>query len=42
MSAKNVEMLRAAHESWNRRDFQGIVVMLRRALSIPIMPGVLT
>ena len=25
MSAKNVEMLRAAHESWNRRDFQGIV-----------------
>ncbi len=25
MSAKNVETLRAAHESWNRRDFQGIV-----------------
>ena len=25
MSAKNVETLRAAHESWNGRDFQGIV-----------------
>jgi len=25
MSAKNVETLRAAHESWNKRDFQGIV-----------------
>ena len=25
MSAKNVETLRAAHESWNRRDFQNIV-----------------
>ncbi len=25
MSAKNVETLRAAHESWNRRDFPGIV-----------------
>jgi steroid delta-isomerase-like uncharacterized protein len=25
MSAKNVETLRAAHESWNRRDFQGLV-----------------
>lgn len=24
MASKNVETLRAAHESWNRRDFQGI------------------
>jgi len=25
MASKNVETLRAAHESWNRSDFQGIV-----------------
>jgi steroid delta-isomerase-like uncharacterized protein len=25
MSAKNVKMLRAAHESWNKRDFAGII-----------------
>jgi steroid delta-isomerase-like uncharacterized protein len=25
MSAKNVERIRAAHESWNRRDFQGVI-----------------
>ena len=25
MASKNVETLRAAHESWNRRDFQGVV-----------------
>jgi steroid delta-isomerase-like uncharacterized protein len=25
MSTKNVENLRAAHESWNRRDFQGVI-----------------
>ncbi len=25
MASKNVETLRAAHESWNKRDFQGIV-----------------
>jgi predicted ester cyclase len=25
MSAKNVETLRAAHESWNNRDFQGLI-----------------
>jgi len=25
MSSKNVETVRAAHESWNRRDFQGVV-----------------
>ena len=25
MASKNVEMLRAAHESWNRRDFDGVV-----------------
>ena len=24
MSSKNVEKVRAAHESWNRRDFQGV------------------
>ena len=42
MSAKNVEMLRAAHESWNRRDFQGVVRNAAENLSIPIMPGVLT
>ena len=25
MDSKNVETVRAAHESWNRRDFQGVV-----------------
>jgi nuclear transport factor 2 (NTF2) superfamily protein len=25
MSSKNVKTLRAAHESWNRRDFQGVI-----------------
>jgi ketosteroid isomerase-like protein len=25
MSAKNVKTLRAAHESWNKRDFAGVV-----------------
>ena len=25
MSTKNVESLSAAHESWNRRDFQGVI-----------------
>ena len=25
MSAKNVKMLRAAHESWNKRDFPGVI-----------------
>ena len=25
MASKNVEMLRAAHESWNKRDFPGVV-----------------
>jgi steroid delta-isomerase-like uncharacterized protein len=25
MSSKNVETVRAAHESWNRRDFDGVV-----------------
>jgi steroid delta-isomerase-like uncharacterized protein len=25
MASKNVENLRAAHESWNRRDFDGLV-----------------
>jgi steroid delta-isomerase-like uncharacterized protein len=25
MSSKNVETMRAAHESWNRRDFEGCV-----------------
>ena len=25
MASNNVETLRAAHESWNRRDFQGVV-----------------
>jgi ketosteroid isomerase-like protein len=25
MSAKNVKTLRAAHESWNKRDFAGII-----------------
>jgi C-1 hydroxylase len=25
MASKNVESVRAAHESWNRRDFDGIV-----------------
>ena len=25
MASKNVETLRAAHDSWNRRNFQGIV-----------------
>ena len=25
MASKNVETLRAAHESWNRRDFDGLL-----------------
>jgi steroid delta-isomerase-like uncharacterized protein len=25
MSAKNLKMLRAAHESWNKRDFAGVI-----------------
>ena len=25
MASKNVEMLRSAHESWNKRDFAGVV-----------------
>ncbi len=25
MASENVETLRAAHESWNRRDFAGVV-----------------
>ncbi len=25
MASKNVETLRAAHESWNRRDFPAVV-----------------
>src|SRR5712691_2530808 len=25
MASKNVETLRAAHESWNRRDFQSVI-----------------
>jgi hypothetical protein len=25
MSAKNVKALRAAHESWNKRDFTGVI-----------------
>src|SRR6202165_6118219 len=25
MASKNVETLRAAHESWNKRDFPGVV-----------------
>lgn len=25
MSSKNVKTLQAAHESWNRRDFQGVI-----------------
>ena len=25
MPSKNVETLQTAHESWNRRDFQGVI-----------------
>ncbi len=25
MASKNVEKIRTAHESWNRRDFQGVI-----------------
>jgi steroid delta-isomerase-like uncharacterized protein len=32
MASKNVETLRTAHESWNRRDFQGIVRNAAEAL----------
>ena len=28
MASKNVETLRAAHESWNRRDFDGVVLSI--------------
>ena len=29
MASKNVETLRAAHESWNKRDFAGVVTLAR-------------
>jgi len=28
MAAKNVGTLRAAHESWNKRDFAGVVKLV--------------
>lgn len=33
MSAKNVKMLRTAHESWNKRDFAGVVGNVAEGLS---------
>jgi steroid delta-isomerase-like uncharacterized protein len=33
MASKNVESLRAAHESWNRRDFDGVVRNIAETLS---------
>ena len=33
MSAKNVKTLRAAHESWNKRDFAGVVSNTAKGLA---------
>jgi predicted ester cyclase len=33
MSAKNVKTLRAAHESWNKRDFAGVINNAAEGLS---------
>jgi hypothetical protein len=29
MASKNVETLRAARENWNKRDFAGVVTLVR-------------
>ena len=33
MSAKNVKALRAAHESWNKRDFAGVIEKTAESLA---------
>jgi len=33
MSAKNVKALRAAHESWNKRDFAGVISNVAEGVS---------
>ncbi len=33
MSAKNVKTLRAAHESWNKRDFEGVLSSVAEGLA---------
>ncbi len=33
MSAKNVKTLRAAHESWNKRDFAGVISNVAESLT---------
>ena len=33
MSAKNVKTLRAAHESWNKRDFAAVVSNTAKGLA---------
>jgi hypothetical protein len=34
MSAKNVKTLRAAHQSWNKRDFAGVVSKAVKAAAV--------
>ena len=34
MASKNVETLRAAHESWNKRDFAGVVKNANEKLTL--------
>ncbi len=40
MSANNVKMLRAAHESWNKRDFAGVVSNAVKVLPTRITAGI--
>jgi predicted ester cyclase len=42
MASKNVETLRAAHESWNKRDFQGIIRNAAEGLTYTDRPRSLT
>jgi len=41
MASKNLETLRSVHESWNRRDFAGIVRNATEGPCLhPQLPGV--
>ena len=39
MASKNVETLRAAHESWNKRDFQGVISNAARFSVSTLLPA---
>jgi steroid delta-isomerase-like uncharacterized protein len=42
MSAKNVKVLRAAHESWNKRDFAGVIEKAAENLAYSDHPRAIT